>query len=108
VKIHGLLAVLAFVVSVPLAVADLFNDVQPKFDQYHADVYQGRVYPLKGYSKDQDGFWRDPNGKAVGAPEINFAGSYYISLHSCGTGCRYYMMNNMITGEESDLLRMFA
>jgi len=107
-KMSRLLAVLALVVSAPQAFAELLNDVQPKFEQYHVDIYHGVLHPLKGYSKDRDGYWRDSNGKTVDAPEINFAGSYYISAHSCGTGCRYYTMNSMITGEESDVLRMFA
>ena len=47
-------------------------------------------------------------GKAVARPEINFAGKYYVGIHSCGTGCRYYSLTDLSTGADLTALRIFA
>jgi hypothetical protein len=77
------------------------------FRQFPVKVYEGRVKVPKGLHKDPDGAWRDEEEKWVADPQVNFAGEYYLSGHSCGTCCRYYTLNNLRTGRELDAVSMF-
>lgn len=46
--------------------------------------------------------------KLVAPPGVNFAGKYYIGLHSCGAGCRYYTLSDLTDGSDSNALDMFS
>jgi hypothetical protein len=86
---------------------------------FPVEVYKGKLRNPKGFNIDQDGnFWefkvhnKDKNSwefnKMIIKPQINFAGKYFITLHSCGTGCRYYRMHDLTSGKELAALKMFA
>lgn len=66
---------------------------------------RGRLYLPEGYIQKDD-IWFDDLGKAVNPPVINFAGSYNISSHSCGSGFRYYTLTNLTNGK--DFSEIFA
>jgi hypothetical protein len=78
------------------------------FESYAVSIYEGRQITPKGIRQVGSYEWRNENGKLVGAPEINFAGKYNITLHSCGTGCRYYQMTDMSNGKDVPILGMFS
>jgi hypothetical protein len=90
------------------AVADSSKDVVlPKFSEYSIDVYRGKLKIPNYYEKiDQD--WRDDMGKLVAPPAINFAGKYYIGIHSCGADCRYHTLSDLTNGSDSNALDMFS
>lgn len=78
------------------------------FDQYRIDVYKGTIHPPSGFVHKTDGWW-DEMGKRINSVEINFAGQYYLGLHSCGAGCRYYSLTNLADGKDlSRLLERFT
>jgi hypothetical protein len=87
----------------PLLAGDL-----PRFEDYGAPFYGEAIHPPKWIRHIGGDGWRDNLGKLVGPPEINFAGKYFIAVHSCGTGCRYYTLTDLSTGSDLDLLKMFA
>lgn len=80
----------------------------PKFEDYPIAVYTGRTHQPKWIRRGPNGEWRDQLGKLVDPPEINFAGRYFVSVHSCGTACRYYTLTDLSTGCELKLLRDFG
>ncbi len=47
-------------------------------------------------------------GKLVAPLQVNFAGKYYIGLHSCGAGCRYYTLSDLTNGSDSNALDVFS
>ncbi|WP_205417378.1 hypothetical protein [Trinickia diaoshuihuensis] len=47
-------------------------------------------------------------GKEVAPVRINFAGRYYMGLHSCGTQCRYFTLSDLSTGQDSNAFDMFS
>jgi len=55
-----------------------------------------------------DDEWRDKLGKLVEPPRINFAGKYFVAVHSGGTGCSYYTTTDLSSGQELDLLKDFG
>lgn len=78
------------------------------FDKYPVEVYKGKIHLPKKY-KRQNNRWIDDMGKTVTPVEINFAGRYYIGLHSCGAGCRYYSLINLADQRDfSDILDVFV
>ena len=79
----------------------------PTFEDYPIAVYSGRIHRPKWIRRGTSGEWRDQLGKLVEPAEINFAGKYFVSVHSCGTSCRYYTMTDLSTGRELNLLRDF-
>jgi hypothetical protein len=81
--------------------------VAPKFSDFPAGVYGGKLHIPSYYVKSDD-MWRDDMGKTVAPPKVNFAGKYYIGVHSCGTECRYYTMSDLTTGNDSKALDMFS
>jgi len=80
----------------------------PRFEDYEVAVYSGRIHPPKGFRHVKGDEWRDNLGKLVAPPEVNFAGKYFVSLHSCGTGCRYYTMTDLSSGVELKILNDFG
>jgi len=82
-------------------------DHDKNFSDFPAQVYHGSIKIPDYYKKDGD-YWRDDMGKAVAPPDINFAGKYYISLHGCGTDCRYFTLSDLATGKDSDALNIFT
>jgi hypothetical protein len=80
----------------------------PRFNDYKVAVFSGRIHGSKSIRRVSDGEWRDKAGKLVDSPQINFAGKYSVSLHSCGTRCRYYTMTDLSSGRELDLLKDFS
>lgn len=83
------------------------DNAVPKFSDYPSPTYSGTVHIPSYYVKSGD-VWRDDMGKEVSPPTINFAGKYYIGLHSCGTECRYYTLSDLTTGSDSKALDMFS
>ena len=79
----------------------------PRFDDYSMQVYSGKIHQPRWIRHVADGEWRDHLGKLVDPPEVNFAGKYFIAVHSCGTGCRYYTLTDLSSGRDLDLLRDF-
>ena len=70
-------------------------------------VYAGKVHKPKWIRRVSGSEWRDDLGKLVAPPEINFAGKYFVAVHSCGTECRYYTLTDLSSGRELDLLKTF-
>ena len=80
----------------------------PGFEEYAIEVYSGSIVAPGWIKKSKDGAWRDDLGKMASEPHVNFAGVYYLSAHSCGTGCRYYSLTDLRTGKELEILGGFA
>jgi len=80
---------------------------QFSFKQFHVPIYQGPLKVSANAHKDSQGAWRDDHNKLVEPPEVNFAGQYYLEVHSCGTGCRYYTLNSLLSGREYRDISMF-
>lgn len=78
----------------------------PRFEDYPMPVYSGKIHQPRGI-RHVDGEWRDNLGKLADPPEVNFAGKYFIAVHSCGTACRYYTLTDLSSGLDLDLLRDF-
>lgn len=70
------------------------GEERPRFEDYEVSSYRGAIRPPKWIRHVGDNEWRDNFGKLVAPPEINFAGRYFIALHSCGTGCSYYTLTD--------------
>src|SRR5438552_1924770 len=79
-----------------------------QFDDYRMPVYTGTIHRPKWIRHVAGNEWRDNLGKLVEPPEVNFAGKYFVSVHSCGTFCRYYTMTDLSSGRESKLLNDFG
>ena len=71
----------------------------PEFATYEVAIYDGQLYAAEWMTKSESGEWSDELGKPMDEPDVNFAGKYFIGLHSCGTGCRYYSMTDLSTGK---------
>jgi hypothetical protein len=78
------------------------SDVLPQFEDYGSPLYRGALHPPRWIHHD-GGEWRDDLDKLVGPPEVNFAGKYFLAVHSCGTGCRYYTLTDLSTGRDIPL-----
>ncbi len=79
-----------------------------RFDQFPVQVYRGHLKTPREFHRTEDGYWLDESGKPASPPRVNFAGEYYLAVHSCGTCCRYYTLNSLRTGDESNEVSMFA
>ena len=77
------------------------------FEDYEVQVYTGAIHRPKWIRHVGGDEWRDNLGKLVDPPEVNFAGKYFVVVHSCGTGCRYYTMTDLSSGRALDLLKDF-
>jgi hypothetical protein len=78
------------------------------FDEWAANGNSGWSYDeVLAYFNVADGEWRDNLDRVVAPPEVNFAGRYFIAVHSCGTGCRYYTLTDLSSGLGLDFLRVF-
>jgi hypothetical protein len=77
------------------------------FNEFSVDVYHGHLKIPKVFLKDKDGLWQDVASKSMQTPQVNFAGEFFIAVHSCGTCCRYYTLHNLKTGEEIKQVSMF-
>ena len=84
------------------------SQTSPRFEDYEVVIYRGTIHNPKWIRHVGNDDWRDELGKLAGPPEINFAGKYFVSVHSCGTGCRYYTMTDLSSGRELDLLKDFG
>jgi hypothetical protein len=82
--------------------------VEPQFEDYPVSIYKGKVIIPGKFKKDKEGIWRDEFGKGMGDPQINFAGKYFLSEHSCGFECRYYELTDLTSGRSVPGLNMFA
>src|SRR5262245_59038243 len=80
----------------------------PRFEDYPAGTYTGTIHQPKWIRQVTATEWRDDLGKLVEPPEINFAGKCFVTVHSCGTDCRYYTMTDLSSGRELDLLKEFG
>ncbi|MGB0063472.1 MAG: hypothetical protein WBP85_03430 [Terracidiphilus sp.] len=81
---------------------------QFQFEQFPAEVYKGPIRIPTGLHKDENGEWQDALGNSVAPPEVGFAGEYYLPVHSCGTGCRYYDLISLRTGKTIPEISMFG
>ena len=99
------ITVLLIFVSLTLQVT---GQTSARFEDYEVVIYRGTIHMPKWIRRVADDEWRDEVGKLVERPEINFAGKYFVSVHSCGTGCRYYTMTDLSSGRELDLLKDFG
>jgi hypothetical protein len=79
----------------------------PQFEDYPVAIYTQRIHVPAYYVQHGD-VWRDNMGKQVEAPRINFAGKYYIGLHSCGAECRYFTLSDLKENRDSPALDMFS
>jgi hypothetical protein len=79
-----------------------------RFEDYEVPVYTGTIHRPKWIRHVSGDEWRDNLGKLVDPPEVNFAGKYFVVVHSCGTGCRYYTMTDLSSGRALDLLKDFG
>lgn len=70
-----------------------------QFEQYRTQIYKGPIRIPPGLHKDDEGAWRDALNKWVAAPEVTYAGEYYLAVHSCGTFCRYYELFDLRNGK---------
>lgn len=84
------------------------GQTSPRFEDYEVVLYRGNIHRPKWIRRVAVDEWRDELGKLVEPPEINFAGKYFVSVHSCGTGCRYYTMTDLSSGRELNLLKDFG
>jgi len=101
-------AFLKWLLLVPVLLnQELCSAAESDFSKYPVPLYQGSLHIPTYYKKTDDG-WRDDDGKLVAPLAINFAGKYYIGLHSCGTECRYYSMSDLSSGKDSSALNMFS
>ena len=80
----------------------------PKFMDHPVAVYTGKLHNPKWIRKVGPDEWRDRLDKLTVPPEVNFAGKYFVAVHSCGTQCRYYSMTDLTTGRDLDLLSDFG
>ena len=80
----------------------------PTFEDYKVAVYTGEMHWPKWTRRVGDNEWRDELDKLVEPPEINFAGKYFVAVHSCGTSCRYYTMTDLSSGRELNVLKNFG
>lgn len=80
----------------------------PEFSDYPISVYNGALHIPSYFTLDSSGVWRDDLGKEVAPVQVNFAGKYYLGLHSCGSECRYFTLSDLSTGRESKALDMFS
>ena len=78
-----------------------------RFEDYQVAVYRGTIHRPK-WLRRVDDVWRDDLNKMVEPPEVNFAGKYFVAVHSCGTECRYYTMTDLSSARELNLLESFA
>jgi hypothetical protein len=81
---------------------------QFQFEQFPVKIYQGPIHLLDGFHKDEQGAWSDEYDRSVDPPQVGFAGEYYLPVHSCGTGCRYYLLVNLRTGIDVPDIAMFT
>ena len=80
----------------------------PRFEDFRSVKYVGPVQGPKGTKRVSEKEWRDEMGKLVEPPVPNFAGKYNVTIHSCGTGCRYYALTDLSTGKSLQTLASFA
>jgi len=101
---------------VTIAISLMFFSLTPStaaqssspFEAYEVSVYTGAIHSPKWIRHVGGDEWRDNLGKLVDPPEVNFAGKYFVTVHSCGTGCRYYTMTDLSSGRALDLLKDFG
>jgi hypothetical protein len=98
------IAVLLLLFTLP---APLTAQSSPRFEDYEVAVYTGAIHRPKWIRHVGSDEWRDNIGKLVEPAEVNFAGKYFVAVHSCGTGCRYYTMTDLSSGRELNLLKDF-
>jgi hypothetical protein len=102
--------------AVPIAIwfmffpltASLAAQSSSRFEDYGVSVYAGPIHQPKWIRHISGDEWRDNLGKLVDPPEVNFAGKYFVAVHSCGTGCRYYTMTDLSSGRGLELLKDFG
>ena len=104
---------IAVIVITPLLIAMSLSssraaDPGPRFSDYPVPLYQGAIHPPGWIRQGTDGEIRDDLDKLVEPPEINFAGKYFIAVHSCGTSCRYYTLTDLSSGRDLETLSSFA
>jgi len=88
--------------------SSLAGQPSPRFEDYPARAYTGTIHQPKWIRQVTGTEWRDNVNKLVEPPEINYAGKYFVTVHSCGTDCRYYTMTDLSSGRELALLKDFS
>ena len=103
--LYALLSVALILSPAPLCAAQQQSAI--RFDQYSVDIYREHAKIPREFHKDADGQWQDASGKPAFQPRVNFAGEYFLAVHSCGTCCRYYTLHNLRTGGSIREVSMF-
>lgn len=76
---------------------------QLKFSDHRTKIFIGKKHWPKWLRKEESDCWRDQLGKCIPVdPSLNFAGKYFVTGHSCGTGCRYFTITDLSTGRDLD------
>src|SRR5438128_1660159 len=96
------------VVCIVSAQGNSLQESLPRFEEYRVPLYRGAIHRPKWIHHGSTGEWRDRLEKLVDEPEINFAGKYFIAIHSCGTGCAYYTLTDLSSGRDLNLLDDFS
>jgi hypothetical protein len=81
-----IIVAIALIVFAENSCAREFNDA---FSDSGIGMYTGKLILPRRYA-GVDGIWRDNYGKAIAEPKVNFADKYWVGLHSCEAGCRYF------------------
>jgi hypothetical protein len=95
---------LAVVLLAPLAQA------WPRFEDFpvpRADLLPSTEVKVPAEFTLDGNAWRNAMGKCVAEVRVNFAGQYYLTVNSCGTGCRYYTLHDLKTGRAVKMTTRF-
>jgi hypothetical protein len=103
-NINKIIVAVALIILARNSCAGQLNDA---FLGLEVGIYTGKLMLPTGYVV-VDGIWRDNVGKEIAEPKVNFAGKYWVGLHSCGFGCRYYSMVDLSSGTETHMLDIFS
>jgi hypothetical protein len=103
-NINKIFVAVALIILARNSCAGQLNDA---FSGLEVGIYTGKLMLPTGYVV-VDGIWRDNVGKEIAEPKVNFAGKYWVGLHSCGFGCRYYSMVDLSSGTETHMLDIFS
>lgn len=79
-----------------------------RFDNYRVEIFRGKYLPSENMEKDSKGYFiQITSGKIYYELGPNFGGKYFITTGGCGTGCRWFSMNDLTNGKPIDAIRMF-
>ena len=80
---------------------------QFNFEQFPVQVYAGEFHIPEGLHQNAEGIVIDEYGRRFAPLAVGFAGRYYLTVISCGTGCRGYVLADLTTGSNISHIAMF-